>query len=89
MLNYIVFKSNGNFQKLLNDIFVEKVKVEKSVHFFKQKHSKDEKGPGRYSFVANRYDYLRIAKSMLDDWNDNNCVGQYLKEILRSEGWIS
>lgn len=81
LLNYIVFKSNGNFQKLLNDIFVEKVKVEKSVYFFKQKHSKDEKGPGRYSFVANRYDYLRIAKSMLDDWNDNNCVGQYLKEI--------
>ena len=81
LLNYVVFKSNGNFQKLLNDIFVEKVKVEKSVHFFRQKHSKDEKGPGRYSFVANRYDYLRIAKSMLDDWNNNNCVGKYLKEI--------
>ena len=81
LLNYVVFKSNGNFQKLINDIFVEKVKVEKSVHFFKQKHSKDEKGPGRYSFVANRYDYLRIAKSMLDDWNNNNCVGKYLKEI--------
>lgn len=81
LLNYIIFKSNGNFQKLLNDIFVEKVKIEKSVHFFKQKYSTDEKGPGRYSFIANRYDYLRIAKSMLDDWNNNNCVGQYLKDI--------
>ena len=30
---------------------------------------------------ASRYDYLRLAIAILNDWQDNNCVGQYLKEI--------
>ena len=36
---------------------------------------------GRYSFYANRYDYLRIGKRILDDWNNDTCVGKYLKTI--------
>ena len=42
---------------------------------------KDEDGPIRYSFRASRYDYLRIAKAMLDDWQNDTCVGKYLKTI--------
>ena len=30
---------------------------------------------GRYSFYATRYDYLRIGKRILDDWNNDTCVG--------------
>jgi hypothetical protein len=33
------------------------------------------------SFYANRYDYLRIGKRILDDWNNDTCVGKYLKTI--------
>tara|TARA_B100000900_G_scaffold399863_1_gene402882 strand:- start:184 stop:1239 length:1056 start_codon:yes stop_codon:yes gene_type:complete len=84
LLNYVIFKSNGNFQNLLNNIFVDKAKVERNVHFFKQKNSKDEAGPARYSFVANRYDYLRIAKAMMDDWNNDTCVGKYLKNVYEN-----
>jgi hypothetical protein len=36
---------------------------------------------GRYSFYANRYDYLRIAKAMLDDWHSDTCAGKYLKML--------
>ena len=32
-------------------------------------------------FYATRYDYLRIAKAMLDDWQKDTCVGKYLKTI--------
>ena len=32
-------------------------------------------------FFTSRYDYLRIAKAMLDDWQNDTCVGQYLKTI--------
>ena len=39
------------------------------------------KGSGRYSFYATRYDYLRIAKTIMDDWNNNTCAGKYLKTI--------
>lgn len=43
---------------------------------------KDEiDGLAKATFFASRYDYLRIAKAMLDDWNNNTCVGNYLKTI--------
>ena len=29
----------------------------------------------------NRYDFLRVAKSMLTEWKNDTCVGKYLKEI--------
>ena len=47
----------------------------------KQYEVRDEDGNIRYSFRATRYDYLRIAKAMLDDWQNDTCVGKYLKNI--------
>ena len=38
----------------------------------------------RYSFYANRYDYLRIAKTMMDDWHNDTCAGKYLKTIYEN-----
>ena len=29
----------------------------------------------------NRYDFLRVAKAMLDDWKNDTCLGKYLKTI--------
>ena len=31
--------------------------------------------------MATRFDYLRIAKAILDDYQNDTCVGKYLKEI--------
>ena len=31
--------------------------------------------------LATRYDYLRIAKAMLDDWKNDTCEGKFLKDI--------
>ena len=81
IMNYVIHKSNGNFQKLLNKIFQEKAKIKNSVFFLKQKGIEDKYGPGRYSFRASRYDYLRIAKAIMDDYQNQTCVGKYLKEI--------
>ena len=41
------------------------------------------KETGRYSFYATRYDYLRIAKAMLDDWHNDTCAGKYLKMLYK------
>ena len=81
IMNYVIHKSNGNFQKLLNKIFQEKAKIKNSVFFLKQKGIEDKYGPGRYSLRASRYDYLRIAKAIMDDYQNQTCVGRYLKEI--------
>ena len=52
--------------------------------FLKEYKVRDEDGPLRYSFRASRYDYLRIAKAMLDDWQNDTCEGKYLKSIFNN-----
>ena len=47
---------------------------------------RDSKGPvssgnAHNMFYATRYDYLRIAKAIMDDYQKDTCVGRYLKEI--------
>ena len=82
ILNYALFKSNGNFDKLLNKIFQEKAKIKHSVFFFK-KDGFDDVGNADPMFYATRFDYLRIAKMMMDDYQNNTCFGKYLKEIYK------
>ena len=85
IMNYTIYKSGEDYQKLLDKVFKEHVKVKDNVYFLKPiLHDHYNNLPyesGRYSFYATRYDYLRIAKTMMDDWNSNNCPGRYLKEI--------
>ena len=85
IMNYTIFKVGDDYQKLLNKVFKEDAKIKNSVFFSKtirKSHSDKEKGEyGRYSFYADRYDYLRIAKSIMDHWNNDTCVGKYLKTI--------
>lgn len=40
-----------------------------------------KQGIHRADFNASRYDYLRIARAMLEDWQNDTCEGCYLKEI--------
>ena len=82
VMNYTIFKTGNDWQKLLNKIFNETVKVRNNVYFmtFNPINTNINNG-GRYNFYATRYDYLRIAKTILDDWNNDTCVGKYLKTI--------
>ena len=86
IMNYTIFKVGDDYQKLLNKVFKEDAKIKNSVYFSKTLKrwsvSDEKKGEyGRYSFYADRYDYLRIAKSIMDHWNNDTCVGKYLKTI--------
>ena len=76
-----MFKSGDNWQKLLNNIFQVKAKVKNSVYFFKVPNKFAENGDAQSMFYATRYDYLRVAKTIMDDWQNNTCVGKYLKTI--------
>jgi len=80
LLNYTIFKVGKDYKELLNKIFKEHVKVKNTIYFTKN-GTDDAAGSGRYTFYATRYDYLRIGKRILDDWNNDNCVGKYLKTI--------
>ena len=82
IMNYVIFKTGDDWEKLLHKVFNEHVKVKDNVYFH-QTAPIPLWGPysGRYSFYATRYDYLRIAKTIMDDWNNNTCAGKYLKTI--------
>ena len=84
--NYIWFKSNGDYQKILDKTFKEKAKIKNSVQFRTKGYDKNyEDGILDSHFWATRYDYLRIAKAMLDDWQNDTCVGKYLKTIFENK----
>lgn len=85
IMNYTIFKAGDDYQKILDKVFKEDAKIKNSVYFHKTLRSppsNQDKGEyGRYSFYADRYDYLRIAKAVMDHWNNDTCVGKYLKTV--------
>ena len=96
IINYVWFKSDGDFQKITDRVFKEKARIKDSIYFLKISNRttqgrqngikykylvNDEDGALRYSMELNRYDFLRVAKAMLDDWKNDTCVGKYLKTI--------
>ena len=86
VMNYVIYKTGDDWEKLLHKVFVEDAKVKNRVYFGKSlekhKYGNIKSGEyGRYSFYAKRYDYLRIAKLVLDHWNNDTCVGKYLKTM--------
>ena len=86
IMNYVKHKAGDNWDKLLHKVFNEHVGVKNSVYFSKsRKYLKyDDFVSARYSFYADRYDYLRIAKTMMDDWHNDTCAGKYLKTIYEN-----
>ena len=79
LMNYVIHKAGKDWERLLHKVFNENAKVKNSVYF-----QKTQEGKGhsiRYSFYADRYDYLRIAIAIMKDWNNDTCVGKYLKTV--------
>ncbi len=89
IMNYVIYKTGDDWEKLLHKIFIEDAKVAKRVYFHKTLR-KDKTGNrksgeyGRYSFYADRYDYLRIANMIMKHWKNDTCVGKYLKTMYEN-----
>ena len=92
IMNYVIHRSGDDWEKLLHKVFNEHVKVKDKVYFLKTlPQGQLREGTGRYSFYAGRYDFLRIALAMLNDWKNDTCAGKYLKmlhqqRIKKSDG---
>ena len=84
--SYLLHKmGHKDFKKLLNYFFNEKVNVQHNVKLFKQEDASSKTESLTYAFYLTRYDYLRVAVAMLDDWNNNTCEGQYLKDLYENK----
>ena len=81
--NYIAFKSGDNYDQLMRSVFQDKVKIKYPISY--EKHSKLlGRGPSTeasYSYHMTRTDFLRVAVAMMKDYQNQTCVGKYLKKI--------
>tara|TARA_B100001057_G_scaffold258094_1_gene258243 strand:+ start:3881 stop:5788 length:1908 start_codon:yes stop_codon:yes gene_type:complete len=82
VISYLLFKyGEQGFKDFLDDIFINKIKIQHEVQLNKTPDAKKHEKSLGHQFFATRYDYLRIALSMLHEWQEDTCVGQYLKTI--------
>ena len=88
IINYVIYKTGNDWEKLLHKIFTEDAKVKNQVYFAKTLNKKvgnKKTGEyGRYAFYAQRDDYLRIGLMVMNHWNNDTCVGKYLKTMFEN-----
>lgn len=83
--NYIAFKARDGFENLLREVYVDKARISSMLEVgYVDSLTNLDDGIFSSKVWATRYDYLRIAIAMLNDWRIDNCVGQYLKEIHKN-----
>ena len=83
ILNYLIFKAGeDDFQNLLDDIFRKKVGIEHETVLVMTDQSTYKNKTTTSTFLTTRYDYLRVARAMLQDWQNDTCEGKYLKSIF-------
>ena len=84
--SYVLYKvGHKDFKMMLKEIFVDKVGIEYDMVIKKQPKAKKNQASLTYGMHVTRYDYLRIAVAMLDDWNKDTCEGKYLKSIFENK----
>ena len=83
--SYVLYKmGHKKYEEMLSKIFADKVGIEYEIVFFKPRGAGKDEPSLTYGMYISRYDYLRIAVAMLDDWNNNTCEGQYLKSLYEN-----
>ncbi len=96
--NYVVFKAGNNYDDLMRKVFQDKAKIAHPVSYEKHKktwtvgdlakHYGDPQTLASYSFFMTRMDFLRVAEAMMKDYQNQTCVGRYLKEAQQNaEPW--
>jgi peptidoglycan hydrolase-like protein with peptidoglycan-binding domain len=82
VLNYIIHRAGDEFNTFMDGVFRDLIGIENRVFLFENRGHPTGDGAAWYMFYASRYDYLRIAMAILEDWNNETCVGRYLREVV-------
>ncbi len=92
--NYIAFRAGPNYDALMRLVFQDKIRIEHPV--FYEKHARTltdgKRSPfyglpetqASYSFFMTRLDFLRFAVALMKDYQEQTCVGNYLREAQAS-----
>lgn len=94
--SYLAHRLGDNYNEFVNKIFQDKIKIENPVYFQLHEKTGDYQHElwgkletrASYSFLVTRKDLLRIAVAMMKDYQEQTCVGKYLKKIqLQAKRW--
>ena len=84
-INYLIskFENAKEYEKFLTKIFRDHVGVKDRVSFQKTTWSSADfnEGNSRFTFFATSHDYLRIANTIIKDFNSEICIGSYLRTL--------
>lgn len=92
LFNFIAHKVGNDFGDFLIDFYQKKIGIKYPVYLWLNKLTDGEKptvrsltehGGWQYGISATRYDYLRIAEAVLNDWKNDTCEGRYLKGLYK------
>ena len=93
LFNYMMHRVGNDFDNFITDFYKSKIKIENPVYLWMNPttatvnslstKNRIREGAGQYGITATRYDFLRIAKAIMDDWQNDTCEGLYLKEIYK------
>jgi CubicO group peptidase (beta-lactamase class C family) len=88
---YTAYRAGSNYPNLVRSVFRNKVRIEDEVTMFLHVRTptNGERSPyyGQlqsrvsYSYLMTRMDFLRLGVAMMRDYQSNNCVGQYLRQL--------
>jgi len=92
LFNYIAHRVGDEFDSFLSKFYQQKIGIKHPVYLWLSPLRHNAKpsietittqGAWQYGISATRYDFLRIAIAILNDWKNDNCEGKYLKEIYQ------
>lgn len=83
LLNYVIFKTGENWDTFLEHVVRDRIGFANEF-LLQGQNAPNNLGPGWYSFFATRYDYMRFALSVLEDWQNETCVGRYLRKVYEN-----
>ena len=78
-MNYISFKTGHKFSSFINNVLKDHVGLAGRLEF--NGIGDESKGVIQANFKATRYDTLRIGIAILNDWNSDACIGNYLRDV--------
>jgi CubicO group peptidase (beta-lactamase class C family) len=80
-LNYISFKTGYKFSSFMNEVLNDHVGLAGKLKMNHIGTGIESEGGIQSNFKASRYDYLRIGIAILNHWNSDTCIGNYLKDV--------
>lgn len=96
--SYVAYRAGDNYDRLLRHVFQDKIRIGNDVYFELHRRTLTEgsRSPyygqlqtrASYSFLMTREDFLRVAVAMMQDYQQQTCVGQYLRNAQEhAVGW--